>query len=153
MAKRRDYIGWEEYFMEVAKLSARRSKDPNTQVGTCIIGSDKKIVAVGYNGHVRGCDDDEYPWEAPEKYLYVCHAESNAILNSTNFSSLKGATLYSTLFPCNECTKLVIQVGIKEIVYLSDKYHEKEETVAARRMLDSAGIKYRNYENNCSNSI
>lgn len=147
MAKRTDYIGWHEYFMNVARLSAQRSKDPNTQVGSCIVSEDKRIVGVGYNGFVKGCEDDEYPWEAPSKYLYVCHAESNAILNSTNFNLLKGATLYTTLFPCNECAKLIIQLGIKHIIYLSDKYHESDEMTASRRMFNSANIEYKDYEN------
>ncbi len=150
--KRQDYISWEEYFMGVALLSAQRSKDSSTQVGACIVGRDKKIVSVGYNGMPSGCSDDEMPWEREgemleTKYAYVCHAELNAILNN-NGGSLKGTTIYVTLFPCNECAKAIIQCGIREIVYLDDKYCDADNTVAAKRMLDLAGVKYRKYQSN-----
>ncbi len=145
--KRQDYISWDEYFMGVAILSSRRSKDPNTQVGACIVSSDNKIVGVGYNGFPIGCSDDELPWEREgswkeTKYPYVCHAELNAILNATNPASLKGSTLYVALFPCNECAKAVIQAGIKKVVYLSDKYKNTDATIASKRMFDASGVKY-----------
>ena len=116
--KRLDYISWDEYFMGVALLSAKRSKDPNTQVGCCLVSDEKKIVGIGYNGFPRTINDDHLPWERvgawlDTKYPYVVHAEANAILNSTR--ELKGATLYVSLFPCNECAKLLIQSGIKEV--------------------------------------
>jgi len=147
MTKRTDYISWNEYFMEIAKISAKRSKDPNTQVGTCVVDKDMKIICTGYNGMPRGCDDDEFPWTSPEKYLYVCHAEQNALLNANNFNMLKGATLYTTLFPCNECSKIIIQLGVSTIIYLDDKYHDTEGCIASRRMLDAAGVEYIKYKN------
>ena len=148
--KRQDYISWEEYFMGVAILSAQRSKDSSTQVGACIVSRDRKILSVGYNGMPIGCSDDDMPWEREgelldTKYAYVCHAELNAILNNDG-RSLKGTTIYTTLFPCNECAKAIIQCGIKEIVYMEDKYAEEDNVVAAKRMLDMAGVKYRQYQ-------
>ncbi len=147
MAKREDYISWDEYFMGVAVLSSLRSKDPNTQVGACIVDQDRKIVGVGYNGFPIGVSDDEIPWERDgewldTKYPYVCHAELNAILNSTS-SSLKGCSLYVGLFPCNECAKAIIQAGIREVVFLSDKYAEADNTKASKRMFDQTGVTYR----------
>ena len=144
--KDKNYIVWDEYFMGVAILSSKRSKDPSTKVGACIVNEDKKIVGIGYNGFPHGCSDDEFPWDREGDYLdckypYVVHAEPNAILNST--VSLKNATIYVTLFPCNECAKLVIQSGIKEIVYMDDKYCGTDTDVASKRMLDAAGVKYR----------
>lgn len=149
MEKRPDYITWEEYFMGIAQLSALRSKDPSTQVGACIANNDNKVVSIGYNGMPHGLNDDHMPWGHGEgldsKYLYVCHAEFNAILNS-NISNLKDTKIYVTLFPCNECTKAIIQTGIKEVIYLSDKYADTVETMASKKMLDMAGIKYRKFE-------
>jgi len=147
-SKRSDYISWEEYFMAVAQLSARRSKDPNTQVGACIVNKNKRIIGIGYNGFPAGCSDDQLPWSREgafldTKYPYVCHAEMNAITNATNRPDLNEATLYVSLFPCNECAKLIVQVGIIEVVYLSDKYHDDDVFVAARRIFDMAGVKYR----------
>lgn len=144
--KRDDYISWDEYFMGVALLSAYRSKDPNTQVGACIVNSDKKIVGVGYNGLPLGCHDDKFPWgrdgeTLDTKYPYVVHAEINAILNS--IKNLNGCSIYVGLFPCNECAKAIIQSGIKEVVYLSDKYAATDSVVASKRMLSSAGVDYR----------
>jgi dCMP deaminase len=140
--KRSGYITWDEYFMGVALLAAKRSKDPNTQVGACIVSQDNIILSTGYNGFPKGCSDDEYPWEregADTKYPFVVHAELNAILNS-NGKSLKGAKIYVALFPCNECAKAIIQSGIGEVIYLSDKYSDSPATLASKRMLDSAGI-------------
>lgn len=144
MYKRKDYISWDEYFMGIAVLSSMRSKDPNTQVGACIVSPEKKIIGVGYNGFPIGCSDDELPWAREgewieTKYPYVCHAELNAILNSP-ISSLKGATLYVALFPCNECAKAIIQTGIRKVIYLSDKYRDTDATKASRKMMESAGI-------------
>ncbi len=150
--KRQDYITWDEYFMGIALLSARRSKDPSTQVGACIVSKDNKILSVGYNGMPRFCDDDEYPWaregEALEsKYLFVCHAELNAILNySGDNNLLKGSKVYTTLFPCNECAKALVQSGVGEIIYYSDKYATTDSTLAAKRMFRSAGITLTPYE-------
>lgn len=143
--KRTDYLSWDEYFMGVAVLSSQRSKDPHTQVGACIVNQDKRIVGVGYNGFPRGCSDDILPWKREgdlldTKYPYVCHAELNAILNSAG--SLKGCTLYVALFPCNECAKAIIQSGITRVIYLSDKYHDGDSTVASRKMFDEAGVSY-----------
>ena len=145
--KRKDYISWDEYFMGVALLSACRSKDPSTQVGACIASNQNKVVSMGYNGMPIGCNDDIMPWSRSEeneldnKYLYVCHAEFNAILNTRDGSQLKGCRVYVTLFPCNECAKAIIQTGIKEIVYLSDKYADSIETRASKKMLTLAGVK------------
>ena len=147
---REDNLTWDEYFMGLAFLSAMRSKDPSTQVGACIVDDDKKVVSIGYNGMPRGVDDDQIPWGKGEgldsKYLYVCHAEFNAILNTRDGSALKNCTIYVTLFPCNECAKAIVQTGIKEIVYDCDKYHDTLQQEASRRILDMAGIKYRKYE-------
>ncbi|MFU0828273.1 MAG: dCMP deaminase [Lachnoclostridium sp.] len=147
--KRQDYLKWDEYFMGIALLSAQRSKDPNTSVGACIVSEDNKILSVGYNGMPTGCSDDEFPWEREgpaldTKYVYVCHAEMNAILNYTG-AQMKGSKLYVTLFPCNECAKALIQKGISEIVYLSDKYAETDAVKASKRMLNAAGVSYRKY--------
>ena len=144
-------ISWDEYFMGIALLSAMRSKDPNTKVGACIVDSDKKVVSIGYNGMPSGCDESQLSWNKGEgldsKYLYVCHAEFNAILNTRQgTSALKGCTLYVSLFPCNECTKAIIQTGIKEVVYISNKYENTVGVQASKRMLLLAGIKIRHYE-------
>lgn len=148
--KRKDYLSWDEYFMGIAVLSSMRSKDPSTQVGACLVDRDKKILSMGYNGMPKCCDDDEYPWErdgAPleSKYIFVCHAELNAILNCHG-GSVKDAICYTTLFPCNECAKAIIQSGISEVVYLSDKYAETDSTKASKKMFDSAGVKYRPFD-------
>ncbi len=149
--KRQDYLSWDQYFMGIAILSSRRSKDPNTSVGACIVDQNNKILSVGYNGMPHGCSDDEYPWEREgenpldTKYLYVCHAELNALLNYTG-TNLRGAKIYTTLFPCNECTKALIQSGIKEVIYNEDKYAGTASVVAAKKMMSSAGISYRRYE-------
>jgi len=142
--KRTDYISWDEYFMGVAKLAARRSKDPNTQVGACIVSPEDIIISTGYNGMPKGCSDDTFPWDREgeeTKYPYVVHAELNAILNA-NGRSLRGSRLYVALFPCNECAKAIIQSGVKEVVYISDKYAGTKENMASKRMLDAAGVKY-----------
>lgn len=143
--KRSDYISWDEYFMGIAVLSSMRSKDPNTQVGACIVSENKRIIGVGYNGFPSGCSDDDLPWEREgdwkdTKYPYVCHAELNAILNASNPSYLRGSTLYVALFPCNECAKAVIQAGIKKVVYLSDKYKDTDATKASKKMFTASGV-------------
>jgi dCMP deaminase len=148
--KKKDYIKWDTYFMGIALLSSERSKDPSTSVGACIVSENNKILSVGYNGMPMGCSDDEYPWEREggnleSKYYYVCHAELNAILNYTG-THMKGAKIYTTLFPCNECTKAIIQSGITEIIYMNDKYAATDSVIAAKRMLDSSGVKYRQYQ-------
>ena len=145
--KRTDYINWDEYFMGIAMLAARRSKDPNTQVGACIVSDDNIIISTGYNGMPKGCSDDEFPWdrkgenEAATKYPYVVHAELNAILNASG-RDLRGSRIYVALFPCNECAKAIIQCGIKEVMYLSDKYRDTMMNLVSKRMLDAAGVKY-----------
>ena len=143
--KRTDYISWDEYFMGVALLAAMRSKDPNTQVGACIVDQHHIILSTGYNGFPQGCSDDEFPWDRTgedTKYTYVVHAELNAILNSGG-KDLRDAILYVSLFPCNECAKAIIQTGISEVVYLSDKYSGEKSTLASKRMLQAAGVKLR----------
>ena len=145
--KREGYISWEEYFMGVALLAAQRSKDPNTQVGACIVSEDNIILSTGYNGFPCGCSDDCFPWERTgeqTKYPFVVHAELNAILNA-NGKSLRGARLYVALFPCNECAKAIIQSGVKEVIYLSDKYANTPGTQASKRMLASAGVRVRQF--------
>lgn len=150
--KRKDYISWDEYFMGVALLASCRSKDPNTQVGACIVSPENIILSTGYNGFPVGCSDDEYPWEREgeqTKYPYVVHAELNAILNASG-KSLRNARLYVDLFPCNECAKAIIQSGIREVIYLSDKYAETPATLASKRMLRSAGVTVRHLETELS---
>lgn len=141
---------WDEYFMGIAILSSKRSKDPSTQVGACIVDNENKVVSIGYNGMPRHIHDEDLSWNKGEgldsKYLYVCHAEMNAILNTRNGTALNGCTLYVTLFPCNECAKAIIQVGIKEVVYASNKYKDTVATQASLKMLTLAGIKVRQYE-------
>ena len=144
MSKRADYISWDEYFMGVALLAAQRSKDPSTQVGACIVDNSNRILSTGYNGFPHGCSDDDFPWNRDSslgetKYPYVVHAELNSILNASG-KSLFNAKIYVALFPCNECAKAIIQSGITEVIYLSDKYHDTPETQASRRMLNSAGV-------------
>ena len=142
--KRNDYISWDEYFMGVALLAAMRSKDPNTQVGACIVSQDNIIISTGYNGMPKGCSDDEFPWDregAETKYPYVVHAELNAILNASG-RDLRGSRIYVALFPCNECAKAIIQSGIREVIYLSDKYAHTPTTIASKRMMDAAGVRY-----------
>jgi dCMP deaminase len=146
IGKRADFIPWDDYFMGVALLSGLRSKDPNTQVGACIVNRENRIIGVGYNGFPAGCDDDLFPWSREgafleTKYPYVVHAELNAILNS--IKNLKDCVIYVALFPCNECAKAIIQSGITEIVYLCDKYAETDIVKASKAMLDNAGVKYR----------
>ncbi|MEK6926080.1 MAG: dCMP deaminase family protein [Nanoarchaeota archaeon] len=146
MGKRKNYISWDDYFMSIVVLSGKRSKDPNTQVGACIVNEDKKIVGIGYNGFPKGVSDDVFPWAREgnfldTKYPYVCHAELNAILNSFG-RDLNGSTLYVQMFPCNECAKSIIQSGIKKIIYLTDKYEGTDPVIASKKMFDSAGIKY-----------
>ncbi len=149
--KREDYLSWDEYFMGVAMLSGMRSKDPGTQVGCCIVSPDNKILSMGYNGFPTGCSDDEFPWaregEDPlkTKYLYSTHSELNAILNY-NGTSLAGARLYVSLFPCNECAKAIIQCGIKEVIYDCDKYADTPSVIASKCMMDAAGVKYHQYQ-------
>lgn len=150
--KRQDYLSWDQYFMGIAILSSRRSKDPNTSVGACIVGDNNKILSVGYNGMPNGCSDDEFPWERSAedpldtKYLYVCHAELNALLNYTG-TRLAGSKIYTTLFPCNECSKAIIQSGIREVIYQEDKYSRTPSVIAAKKMMKAAGVVYRAYEN------
>lgn len=149
VTKRTDYLSWDEYFMGIALMSALRSKDPSTQVGACIVNAGRKIVGVGYNGFPIGCSDDKLPWAREgdfleTKYPYVCHAELNAVLNSS--TDLGGCTIYVALFPCNECAKVIIQAGIREVVYLSDKYARSGSVRASKIMFDQAGVGYRRLE-------
>ena len=148
--KRNDYISWDEYFMGVSLLSGMRSKDPNTQVGACIVSEDNKILSIGYNGFPSGCSDDVFPWARvgsglKTKYPFVTHGELNAILNYRG-GSLAGAKLYVSLFPCNECAKAIIQSGIKMVIYADDKYEGTESNIASKMLFDAAGVEYRCYE-------
>ena len=153
--KREDYISWDQYFMGIAIFSAQRSKDPSTQVGACIVSQENRILSVGYNGMPRHCSDDEFPWDregepVDTKYMFVCHAELNAILNYTG-GSLAGAKVYTTLFPCNECAKALIQSGVSEIIYLSDKSEKTPSTICSKKMFKTAGIELREF--NCGKKI
>ena len=147
--KRNDYINWDEYFMAIAKLSAMRSKDPSTQVGACIVSNDNRILSIGYNGAPNGFSDERFPWgregeNLDTKYPYVCHAELNAILNYRGSKKdLENSKIYVDLFPCNECAKIIIQSGIKEVIYLSDKYANSENNIASRRLLDECNVTYK----------
>ncbi len=147
--KRENYISWDEYFMGIAMLSGKRSKDPNTQVGACIVNNNK-IIGIGYNGLPVGCSDDQFPWNKEgefldTKYPYIVHAELNAILNSIK-SDLRGSKIYVGLFPCNECAKAIIQSGIREVVYLSDKYRDSDIFKASKLMFNRSGVKYSQLE-------
>ena len=144
--KRQEYISWDTYFMGIAQLSSKRSKDPKTQVGACIVSPENKIVGIGYNGFPKGISDDVFPWKEQgdfleTKYPYVVHAEANAILNASQ--NLKDCKLFVTLFPCNECTKLIIQSGIKELIYVSNKDEGQDFQIASRKMLEKAQVKLR----------
>ena len=149
---RKDYIGWDEYFMEIAKLSARRSKDPTRQVGACIVSQDNRILSIGYNGAPNGFPDEVMPWGKEgenlyTKFLYVCHAEMNAILNYRGSKKdLEEAKIYVDLFPCNECAKMIIQSGIKEVIYLSDRHNGRDTNIAAKMLFKTCGVKYREFK-------
>lgn len=153
--KRDDYISWDEYFMGVALLSAKRSKDPSTQVGACIADAENHVVALGYNGFPLGCSDDDFPWDRAAddsydtKYPYVVHAELNAVLNK-NCNNLKGCRIYVGLFPCNECAKVIIQSGIREVIYISDKYKDTSSVKSSKRMFDASGVVYRQFDSTLS---
>ena len=146
--KRKDYLNWDEYFMAIARLSALRSKDPSTQVGACIVSADNRILSIGYNGAPNGFSDDSFPWDREgdtlnTKYAFVCHAEMNAILNYRGSrKELEGAKIYVDLFPCNECAKLIVQSGIKEVIYLCDKYKDTDAIKASKLMMDRCGVNY-----------
>ncbi len=150
--QRKDYLSWDEYFMGIAKLSSMRSKDPSTQVGACIVGNDNRILSIGYNGCPNGFKDEYFPWDREgkpldTKYLYVCHGEMNAVLNYRgNRKDLEDAKIYVALFPCNECAKIIIQSGIKEVIYLCDKYADTDGVKASKKMFDTCGVKYRQIE-------
>ena len=141
--KRENYISWDEYFMGVAMLSGMRSKDPNSQVGACIVSEDNKILSMGYNGFPKGCSDDEFPWAREGEPLDTKYL--NAILNYRG-GSLEGAKLYVSLFPCNECAKAIIQAGIKTVIYDCDKYEHTPSVIASKRMMDAAGVRYYKYK-------
>lgn len=149
MIKSRDnYISWDECFMRMAHVISQRSKDPSTQAGATIVDKNNVVVGLGYNGFPRGIDSNNFPWEREgdfleTKYAYVCHGEENAIYNSNK--STHDCKIYCTLFPCNECAKAIIQNGIVEVIFESDKYHDVPAFVVSRRMFDSAGIKCRQY--------
>ncbi len=151
MYQRKDYINWDEYFMGIAFLSAKRSKDPNTQVGACIVSQDNKILSMGYNGFPNGCSDEDFPWNRESadpydnKYFYTTHSELNAILNYRG-GSLEGSKLYVTLFPCNECAKALIQSGIRTVIYAEDRYASTSATRASKRMLRAPGVEFYPYE-------
>ena len=150
ITKRTDYISWDQYFMAIAHIASLRSKDPNSQVGACIVSKDNKIQSLGYNGFPCGCSDDEFPWAREgsmldTKYAYVTHSELNAILNYRG-GSLEGSKIYVTLFPCNECAKAIIQCGIKTVVYADNKYDGTPSVEASKRLMNAAGVEFRQYK-------
>ncbi len=152
MNQRNNYLNWDETYMLIAKTIAGRSKDPSSQVGAVIVSEDNRVLSLGYNGAPNGFDDNEFPWaregeELETKYPYVCHGELNAISNYRgDKKSLVGAKIYVTLFPCNECTKLIIQNGIKEVIYACDKYANTNGVKASKRMLDKCNVTYRYFD-------
>ncbi|MBU1164918.1 dCMP deaminase family protein [Patescibacteria group bacterium] len=146
--KNKDYLSWDECFMQIAYVISQRSKDPSTQAGAVIVDENNVVVGLGYNGFPRNCSDDKLPWTREgdflnSKYAYVVHAEENAVYNANKPTT--GCKVYTSLFPCNECAKTLIQCGINEIIFASDKYHDNDEWVASRKLLDLAGVKYRHY--------
>ena len=159
--KRNNYLSWDEYFMAIAKLSAMRSKDPSTQVGACIVSDNNRILSIGYNGAPNGYHDDNFPWDREgkpleTKYMYVVHAERNAILNYRGSrKDLEGARVYVDLFPCNECAKEIIQSGITKVIYLSDKYKDQDNVIASKKLFDACGVTYQklNITNNSNITI
>lgn len=156
---RKDYINWDEYFMGIALLSCERSKDPNTQVGACIVSKDNRILSVGYNGTPNGIEDKDFSWKREgefldTKYAYVVHGEANAIANYRgNKKDFEDSKIYVTLFPCNECSKMIVQNGIKEVIYLNDKYDGTDENVASKRILDSCNVIYRKFDTDKENIV
>jgi len=149
LAPKSDIITWDDFFMGVCKLAAERSRDPSTAVGCCIVDDFNNIVGVGFNGLPRGCDPNLFPWDREggfldTKYAYISHSETNALDNADR-SKVRGSRLYVSLFPCNECSKRIIQNGIKEVIFLSDKYHNTDAAEASRRLLVAAGIKTRQF--------
>ncbi|XP_002318729.1 uncharacterized protein LOC7484473 isoform X2 [Populus trichocarpa] len=152
-SKRKEYLSWDDYFMAIALLSAERSKDPNRQVGACLVSKNGIILGIGYNGFPRGCSDDDLPWAKKSKsgdpletkYPYVCHAEVNAILN-TNHASAVGQRLYVTMFPCNECAKIIILSGVSEVIYFIEKNNSDMAYIASHKLLSMAGIKFRKHQ-------
>lgn len=152
MFEREDHISWDEYFMALAKLTAIRSKDPSSQVGAVIVDKNNRVLSIGYNGAPNGFADVDFPWAREgetlkTKYPYVCHGELNAISNYYGDKErLIGSKIYVTLFPCNECTKLIVQNGIKEVIYASDKYANTDGVIASKFILDKCGIKYRQFD-------
>jgi len=147
--QRTDYISWDDYFMGVAMLSAMRSKDPSSQVGSCIVNKNKRIVGIGYNGAPRGFPDEDFPWAREgklleTKYPFVVHSEANAIINATE--NLDGCKIYVALIPCNECAKLIAQSGIKEVIMISDKHKDLDAFKATPTIFKHAGVKMRLYK-------
>lgn len=152
---RTNYISWDECFMRMAHVIAERSKDPSTQAGAVIADQNNIVVGLGYNGFPRGVDADAFPWEREgdflnTKYAYICHAEENAIYNANK--STHGCKVYCTLFPCNECAKTIIQNGVVEVIFESDKYADQPAFIASRRMFEAAGIACRQYTSSVSAS-
>ena len=150
--QRKDVPDIENILMGQAILWSKMSKDPSTQVGACIVGDDNRILSIGYNGTPNGFKDEFFPWDREglpleTKYMYVCHAELNAVLNYRGSrKELENAILYVDLFPCNECAKIISQSGIREVVYLRDKYADTDSVIASKRLFDACGIKYRNIQ-------
>lgn len=138
-------IEWEEYFVALSKVTAMRSNDPNTKVGAVIVNDRKRVVSLGYNGMPNG--DDSFPWgregkEKDKKYPYVIHAEINAVLNATT-NDLRGTTMYTTLFPCSNCAKFIVQAGITNICYIDDIYAGTEDWEIAQYILTKGKVQFK----------
>lgn len=152
--ERKDIVSLDSIFMSCARIMATRSKDPSTQVGACIVGTDNRMLTMGYNGTPKGWKDSEFPWgknyadiaKEFEKYGSVVHAEANAIANYKGMTGdLKDATIYVTLFPCSNCAKLLVQFGVKKVIYYSDMYKDTEDNRVAKRIFEYCGIEYQQF--------
>ena len=144
-------LSWDEYFMLQAMLASFKSKDPSTKVGCVFVDKNNHQITMGYNGALAGIDETKIPWgkdpSAPiefQKYGYIMHAEANAISHKN--ASLEGARGYVTLFPCNECAKLIAAQRVQEVIYLSDKYENTPEVRISKRLFELSGIQYRKLE-------
>lgn len=135
---------WDRRFLEMAALCSTWSKDPSTKVGAVIVSDRRRVVAVGYNGFPRGIEDKE-DWlnSRDTKLSLVAHAERNALDNAE--CSVVGSTLYTTLFPCNECAKSIIQRQIKRIVSFDiekETHYQRFNFDLSKSMFESTGIEF-----------
>ena len=151
---RKNYLSWDDTFIMIAQVIAQRSKDPSTQTGAVVVDEDNIVLGLGYNGWAKGVKEGHFSWSKDyglnkkdilnTKYPYVVHAEVNAILSSNK--SVKGAKLYCYLFPCSECTKVIIQSGVKEVIYEDDRQDQNSNNFAvSKKLFDLSGVKHRKY--------